>query len=362
MERQDALNTILEAIGLRVDDCGGDVTITGAAPYVASNHRLGELMVSAITATGIGAAALWREKTNEGQDITTDVSQAIHQHHGIAFLRQNGVYLSNQTMDSILGSPFYTTADGRHVKTCTPPYYPSIVEALIKTLNCRSDQNSIQREIAKWKGEELEEAVQTNGGAIGLVRTYEEWVKHPIGSALAKQPIVQIIKIGESDPIPLPKEGDQPLSGIRVLDNSHVVGGPWANSKGFDPIAVAVSGFCADEGSIDAPIMPVTDIYADYLAGYVAASAVTAALLRRSREGGSYEIRISLTRLSMWAREIGLIDSNALSGDLPFFDNIDIPNLSNMNLQTNRGPFGELTYLPTQIKMSKTQPYYIKNC
>ncbi len=100
------------------------------------------------------------------------------------------------------------------------------VEALIKTLNCRSDQKSIQREIAKWKGEELEEAVQTNGGAIGLVRTYEEWVKHPVGSALAKQPIVQIIKIGESAPIPLPKKGDQPLSDIRVLDNSHVVGGP----------------------------------------------------------------------------------------------------------------------------------------
>ncbi len=57
--------------------------------------------------------------------------------------------------------------------------------------------------------------------------------------------------------------------------------GPWANSKGFDPIAVAVSGFCADEGSIDAPIMPVTDIYADFLAAYVAASAVTATLLRQ---------------------------------------------------------------------------------
>ena len=43
----------------------------------------------------------------------------------------------------------------------------------------------------------------------------------------------------------------------------------------------------------------------DYLAGYLAAAGVVAALVRRAREGGSYHVEVSLARCSMWLLEMG---------------------------------------------------------
>jgi crotonobetainyl-CoA:carnitine CoA-transferase CaiB-like acyl-CoA transferase len=38
----------------------------------------------------------------------------------------------------------------------------------------------------------------------------------------------------------------------------------------------------------------------DYLAGYLTAMGVIAALILRAKHGGSYHVRASLTRYSMW--------------------------------------------------------------
>ena len=45
------------------------------------------------------------------------------------------------------------------------------------------------------------------------------------GKMLAGKPLVEITKIGDSDPIPFP-EGDRPLSGIKVLDLTRILAGP----------------------------------------------------------------------------------------------------------------------------------------
>src|SRR5262249_25523365 len=61
----------------------------------------------------------------------------------------------------------------------------------------------------------------------GMVRSNEEWLRHAHGQALAAKPIVEILKIGESDPEPLPREG-RPLSGVRALDLTRILAGPVA--------------------------------------------------------------------------------------------------------------------------------------
>ena len=49
----------------------------------------------------------------------------------------------------------------------------------------------------------------------------------PGGGSLFLVGIVEIIKIGDSDPAPLPK-GGRPLSGIRALDLTRILAGPMA--------------------------------------------------------------------------------------------------------------------------------------
>src|SRR6185295_14048802 len=79
--------------------------------------------------------------------------------------------------------------------------------------------------VAQWDALELEEAIIAAGGAGGMVRTMDEWAKHPQAAAIASLPLMEIIKIGDSPPEALPA-GDRPLSGIRVLDLTRVLAGP----------------------------------------------------------------------------------------------------------------------------------------
>src|SRR6059058_6013422 len=72
---------------------------------------------------------------------------------------------------------------------------------------------------------ELEEAIIAAKGAGGMVRSMEEWAKHPQAAAIASLPLMEVVKIGDSPPEALP-DGDRPLSGVRVLDLTRVLSGP----------------------------------------------------------------------------------------------------------------------------------------
>jgi crotonobetainyl-CoA:carnitine CoA-transferase CaiB-like acyl-CoA transferase len=456
---QTALDMVMAAIGLREAQCGGKATIIGKDPILASRHRFGELMAAAQAAFGLALGELWQLRGGTPQDVTTSVRNAVHQHHGIAFMRQNGRelpftdYGSGIGVDSPMSGEFYPTRDGRFVKI--ELFYPRLHDAMFKVLKCAPTQRAAEAAIAQWDGEALERAIREESGAIGMVRSAAEWRDHPVGRRLAAKPIVEIEKIGDSDPIPLPPGCDTPLGGIRVLDCTHVIGGPitgrtlaefgadvlhiskpnypdhpnwrletdigkrsaycdfgnpedmrqffdllrtadvftcsylnldergisprrlatsrpgivahelrcfdfegeWANFRGFDMIAVAVSGYVDSEGAIDAPIMPLQVIFADYLAAYVGSAAVAAALHRRATEGGSYQVRVSLTRMCMWAQEIGLLDGSALTGAMPF---ADIPKQTDVPVTNVTGPYGNITYLPSLIGMPNIKPGFIR--
>ena len=131
--------------------------------------------------------------------------------------------------------------------------------------------------------------------------------------------------------------------------------GEWADFRGFDMMAVTATGYVASEGAVDAPQMPVQVILADYLAAYAAAAGITAALVHRTREGGSYVVRTSLSRMAMWAQELGLLDRSALDGTRPM---LDVTKQTELPLQTINGPCGEITYLPSQIAMPDIVPRF----
>jgi hypothetical protein len=77
-------------------------------------------------------------------------------------------------------------------------------------LGSGDDEASIASAVAMWDAFELEEAVFAAGACAAAVRGYSEWDVHAQVRVLDAQPLVEIVKIGESPPEPLP-EADRPL-------------------------------------------------------------------------------------------------------------------------------------------------------
>ncbi len=77
----------------------------------------------------------------------------------------------------------------------------------------------------KWDAQDLENAAQDAGVPLAICRTREEYEATEQYQHHAATPLIQIEKIGDSAPEPLPS-GSRPLSGLRVLGMVHVVAGP----------------------------------------------------------------------------------------------------------------------------------------
>jgi hypothetical protein len=72
-----AFATFMKDLGQSPSDGGGTVTFTGRDPILRSHFRIGSCMAIPAMAAGVGAAAIWKERTGEGQNVKIDLREAI---------------------------------------------------------------------------------------------------------------------------------------------------------------------------------------------------------------------------------------------------------------------------------------------
>ena len=72
-----AVDDVLKDVGLSSADSGGEITFYGRDPIITSPFRFGSMAAIASAAKAVAVAALWRDRTGEGQDIAVDVRKAI---------------------------------------------------------------------------------------------------------------------------------------------------------------------------------------------------------------------------------------------------------------------------------------------
>ena len=462
----------MKDIGGTPSDGGGKVTFTGEDPILRSHFRIGAAMAIPAMGAGVGAAAIWKDRTGEGQDLRVDLRESVLNVNPIigAMLRlksagytpaadplpPNFTFLHPSVNGLFLQAPIgltqpmsfvpFETKDGRYFNITG--IYPHLSDRGLQALGVPPGLDNIVRGFKQVNSFEFEDRLNEMGGVGVVHRTRKEWLAHPEGAYLAKTPLIEIVKIGDSAAEPWKPGATRPLSGVKVMSNTHVIAGtvsertlaeygaevlhiarnqafehealvidvnvgmrstfvdlrnpaenkrlkalvpgsdvfvenyrvgtldrlgfgpkelasvrpgiiylsingnsfdgPWSKRGAFDMEGLAVSGFTIEEGAGGPPRFPPTLVMNDYIAGYLGACGVLAALRRRAKEGGSYHVRVSLTRAAMWYAGLGQFPSKSFDGNDPRHRMIEPETL------TAQTPYGLVKRLGPQVKLSKT--------
>ncbi len=449
-----ALSTLLPIAGWPEERASGIDLTGGTDPILPTPFRIGETSTAALAAIGLAASDLWALRTGRHQEIAVDARQATASLRSGKYMQMDGAPVSTER-NTVMG--VYPAKNGRwSYLHCN---FPNHRAAALSVLGVPEDREAVRQAVATWAALELEEAIIAAKGAGGMVRTMEEWAKHPQAAAIASLPLMEIVKIGDSSPEKLP-DGDRPLSGIRVLDLTRVLAGPtcartlaehgadvlkitgahlpnigyqeydtghgklsthldlrdpkeletlrglireadvfsqgyrpgtlsdrglspealaqlrpgivfvsmcafshvgpWASHRGFDTVVQTVSGITSRQGELFPGAEPGPQFYPvsaiDYLTGYLMAFGAMVALARRTREGGSWLVRISLAQVGRWLVERGQVPEADLKNVPSEFTPEEIKRWS----MTSDTPVGRLGHLGPVVRLSETPPHWAR--
>ena len=216
----DTLGTILAVAGWDPQRAA-EVEITGGTdPILPTPFRIGEAAAASLAAVGLAVSDIWKLRVGHGQEIKVDTRRATASLRSSRYLMMDGAPVAAERTP-VMG--VYPAKNGRwSYLHCN---FPNHRDAALSVLGVEEDREAVRRAVAGWDALELEEAIIAANGAGGMVRSMEEWAQHPQSAAVASLPLLEIEKIGDCPPQPLP-EGSRPLSGVRVLDLTRVLAGP----------------------------------------------------------------------------------------------------------------------------------------
>ena len=205
---------------LALGNLEGEAQFAGADPVLRTPYRVGAAGAAALAATGLAAAELWRLRAGRRQAVSVDLRAAAASLRSGYYLRIDGKP-PPAPWDPMSG--FYPVRDGRWISIhCN---FANHREAAMRVLGVPEDRARANAASEARDGLELEDAIHAAGGCAGFARSAGEWRAHPQAAAVAAQPLLEFVKIGEAPPRAL-LEGDRPLAGVRVLDLTRVLAGP----------------------------------------------------------------------------------------------------------------------------------------
>ena len=193
----------------------------GTDPILPTPFRIGVAGAATLAATGLAAADLWELRTGRQQSVAVDVRQATASLRSGHYMKLGDGEVSHAAqLDHgrlshqgralelpALQLPQPSRRRAERAGRAGGPRRGGARGARRGTPPIWRRRSSPRRAPAAW-----------------CART-AEWAQHPQAAAIAALPLMEIVRIGEAPPEPLPA-GKRPLSGIRVLDLTRVLAGP----------------------------------------------------------------------------------------------------------------------------------------
>lgn len=205
-----------------------NIVVSGADPVLSTRFSLGETTADILVAIGVAVNDIWEMRSSERQDLQIRVEHAAAALRSYMYLAVDNESVNSEFKQQIgrqgISTP-HLTKDGRYLL----PHMglPHLAKKILEILDCEYERDSVVKAVARWDALELENSIAEVGACGAMVRSEEEWRNHPHGQILAGKPVIEIIKIADSDPEPIP-DGviDRPLTGIKVLDLTRILAGP----------------------------------------------------------------------------------------------------------------------------------------
>ena len=193
MTARSVLSELWHAVGAP-PDLLADVRLTGCDPVLPSSFKVGLAAQTAIAASALAAADLWRIRSGARQTVGIDMRHAAAEFRSERYLRLDGKAASDP-WDKIPG--IYRCGDGSWVRLHTN--FPHHRDSVLRLLDCAHEREAVGRALAGWNAVAFEEKAAEAGMVVAALRSFEEWDAHPQGKAVAGLPLVAIERIGEAE-------------------------------------------------------------------------------------------------------------------------------------------------------------------
>ena len=372
-----AIEELLRVRGLA--DPSEAIALSGKDPFYKTPFKVGETVSAVLTTIGVAANDLWELRHGRRQDLSVDVGHAAASLRTVDYTRKqkpDGQYAPVPPSDSMAQMLTVTqpwaTKDGKwflpHLNL------PGLSKKVLSVLQCENTVEGVSSSVRRWNGEDLEQAIADAGACGGLIRTPAEWLAHPQGQYLGARPVIEIRKVREGAPKPL-VDGTRPLDGIRSLDLTRILAGPIAGrtlgEHGADVLMVTAPHLpqvaehvrdtshgkrscfldfeVPEQAAVFRSLVQTADVVID---GY-RPGALT--LARRAKEGGSYEVNVSLCQSAMFIQRRGLLDA---------FDtapgSITDAEVEKLYVRTDTPNHGKMLTLGPVLQMSETMPRWVR--